>query len=78
MPAPPFQPQPVPASNSGGCSTALVIIGIIVGVIVLAVIIIAIVVNRAEGQSKDGARGVSSAVVTAPGPDGRADRNGLL
>ncbi|MFJ8431832.1 protein kinase [Kitasatospora sp. NPDC094019] len=77
MPAPPF--QPAPASNSGGCSTALVIIGIIVGVIVLAVIIIAIVVNRAEGQSTGGStRGVSGAAVTVLRLDDQADRNGLL
>ncbi len=69
----------MPASNSGGCSTALVIIGIIVGVIVLAVIIIAIVVNRAEDTTKSGStRGVSGAAVTVLRLDGQADRNGLL
>ncbi|MFC5665848.1 protein kinase [Kitasatospora misakiensis] len=79
MPAPPFQPQPAPASNSGGCSTALVIIGIIVGVIVLAVIIIAIVVNRAERDSKSGSKTrVSGPTATVLHLDGPADRNGLL
>ncbi|MFB6890142.1 protein kinase [Kitasatospora sp. NPDC056327] len=77
MPAPPF--QPAPASNSGGCSTALVIIGIIVGVIVLAVIIIAIVVNRAERDAKSsGSTRVSGTVATVLRLDGPADRNGLL
>ncbi|MFF8769924.1 protein kinase [Kitasatospora sp. NPDC015120] len=77
MPAPPF--QPAPASNSGGCSTALVIIGIIVGVIVLAVIIIAIVVNRAERDTKSGpASRVSGPTATVLHLDGPADRNGLL
>ncbi|MEV6975440.1 protein kinase [Kitasatospora sp. NPDC093806] len=78
QPMPPFQPAPA-ASNSGGCSTALVIIGIIVGVIVLAVIIIAIVVNRAE---RDGTTGKTSRVggqtATVLRLDGPADRNGLL
>ncbi|MEV7782934.1 protein kinase [Kitasatospora sp. NPDC088351] len=77
MPAPPF--QPAPASGGNGCSTALVIIGIIVGVIVLAVIIIAIVVNRAEKDagSGTGTRGAerTAAVLRLDGP---ADRNGLL
>ncbi|MFB7472770.1 protein kinase [Kitasatospora sp. NPDC056184] len=78
MPAPPF--QPAPASNSGGCSTALVIVGIIVGVIVLAVIIIAIVVNRAERDStKSGSSTrVSGQIATVLHLDGPADRNGLL
>ncbi|MFE7560973.1 protein kinase [Kitasatospora sp. NPDC057500] len=77
MPAPPF--QPAPASNSGGCSTALVIIGIIVGVIVLAVIIIAIVVNRAERDTtSDTNSRVSGEIATVLHLDGPADRNGLL
>ncbi|MFB8235267.1 protein kinase [Kitasatospora purpeofusca] len=77
MPAPPF--QPAPASNSGGCSTALVIIGIIVGVIVLAVIIIAIVVNRAENETKSrGAGHDVGATAVVLRLDGQADRNGLL
>ncbi|WP_380277574.1 protein kinase [Kitasatospora purpeofusca] len=78
MPAPPF--QPAPASNSGGCSTALVIVGIIVGVIVLAVIIIAIVVNRAERDNTKSGSGsrVSGQTATVLRLDGPADRNGLL
>ncbi|MFE7191254.1 protein kinase [Kitasatospora sp. NPDC057541] len=77
MPAPPF--QPAPASSGGGCSTALVIVGIIVGVIVLAVIIIAIVVNRAERDTKTGPNSrVSGQTTTVLRLDGPADRNGLL
>ncbi|MGW2543356.1 hypothetical protein ACWC5I_21370, partial [Kitasatospora sp. NPDC001574] len=76
MPAP-F--QPAPASNSGGCSTALVIVGIIVGVIVLAVIIIAIVVNRAKNETAGGSTSrVSERTATVLHLDGPADRNGLL
>ncbi|WP_406201375.1 protein kinase [Kitasatospora sp. NBC_01560] len=77
QPMPPF--QPVPASNSGGCSTALVIVGIIVGVIVLAIIIIAIVVTKAEkntSTSKSTYGSGRSAVVLQV--DTPADRNGLL
>ncbi|WP_327678985.1 protein kinase domain-containing protein [Kitasatospora sp. NBC_00458] len=77
MPAPPF--QPAPASNSGGCSTALVIVGIIVGVIVLAVIIIAIVVNRANNETDSGTTSRSAGrTATVLHLDGPADRNGLL
>ncbi|MFB7616950.1 protein kinase [Kitasatospora sp. NPDC056181] len=74
QPMPPF--QPAPASNSGGCSTALVIVGIIIGVIVLAIIIIAIVVTKSEkstGTTKS-PRG-TAAVLHLDIP---ADRNGLL
>ncbi|MFI9327659.1 protein kinase [Kitasatospora sp. NPDC052868] len=77
MPAPPF--QPAPASNSNGCSTALVIVGIIVGVIVLAIIIIAIVVTKAQndssGKSTSRYTGQSATVLHL---DGFTDRNGLL
>ncbi|WP_395295188.1 protein kinase [Kitasatospora hibisci] len=77
MPAPPF--QPAPASNSGGCSTALVIIGIIIGVIVLAIIIIAIVVTKAE---KEGTTTKTTRSAERPATvlylDTPTDRNGLL
>ncbi|MFI6848651.1 protein kinase [Kitasatospora sp. NBC_00085] len=77
QPMPPF--QPAPASNSGGCSTALVIVGIIIGVIVLAIIIIAIVVTRAEKSSSSATspRGAER-TATVLHLDTPADRNGLL
>ncbi|MFI6444818.1 protein kinase [Kitasatospora sp. NPDC050543] len=48
MPMPMPTLVPAPAKNSNGCSTALVIVGIILGVIVLAVIIMAIVITKAD------------------------------
>jgi serine/threonine-protein kinase len=53
MPMPMQQPvfAPVPATNNNGCSTALVVVGIILGVIVLVIIIIAIVVTKADNTT---------------------------
>ncbi|MEU3572674.1 protein kinase [Kitasatospora sp. NPDC036755] len=74
-PMPPYQ-QPK-ASSGGGCSTAVVVIGIIIGVLVLAGIIIAIVVNKADqktgGKFSHSERPANVLVVDLP-----ADRNGLL
>ncbi|MFJ9946410.1 protein kinase [Kitasatospora sp. NPDC091207] len=75
MPAP-F--QPAPASNSGGCSTALVIVGIIIGVIVLAIIIIAIVVTKAEKDSGTKSSRSAERPATVLHLDDLPDRNGLL
>ncbi|MFF1907436.1 protein kinase [Kitasatospora sp. NPDC058218] len=72
----PTQFQPAPASNSGGCSTALVIVGIIIGVIVLAIIIIAIVVTKAEKDTKSSRSAERPATVLHL--DDLPDRNGLL
>ncbi|MFI9360185.1 protein kinase [Kitasatospora sp. NPDC053057] len=70
---PPYQ-QPKP--SSGGCSTAFVVIAIIVGVLVLAGIIIAIVVNKAEKTTNGKFHSERPAAVVVVGP--QADRNGLL
>ncbi|MEU6233269.1 protein kinase [Kitasatospora sp. NPDC047058] len=78
QPMPPFQPVPA-SSSSGGCSTALVIVGIIIGVIVLAIIIIAIVVTKAEKTTKSGSTTYgSSGAATVLYLDTPVDRNGLL
>ncbi|WP_063763168.1 protein kinase domain-containing protein [Streptomyces sp. NRRL WC-3742] len=73
-PMPPYQ-QPKP--SGGGCSTAVVVISIIVGVLVLAGIIIAIVINNAQDKTKTkvlhGAPAMSVTVV-----DGRGDGNALI
>ncbi|MET9612472.1 protein kinase domain-containing protein [Kitasatospora indigofera] len=52
-PMPMQQPvfAPVAATNNNGCSTALVVVGIILGVIVLVIIIIAIVVTKADNTT---------------------------
>ncbi|MFJ6775839.1 hypothetical protein ACIQOV_33605, partial [Kitasatospora sp. NPDC091257] len=75
QPMPPYQQPKAP--TGGGCSTAVVVIGIIVGVLVLAGIIIAIVVNKADvktgGKYSHGERPANVLVVDLP-----ADRNGLL
>ncbi|CAM5458498.1 protein kinase [Streptomyces viridifaciens] len=73
QPMPPYQ-QPKP--NGGGCSTAFVVIAIIVGVLVLAGIIIAIVVNKAEKNTNGKFHSERPAAVVVVGP--QADRNGLL
>ncbi|MFF7994075.1 protein kinase [Kitasatospora xanthocidica] len=73
QPMPPYQ-QP---KASGGCSTAVVVVGIIIGVLVLAGIIIAIVVNNADkktgGKFSHADRPANALVVDVP-----SDRNGLL
>ncbi|MFI2607940.1 protein kinase [Kitasatospora sp. NPDC018619] len=73
-PVPPYQQ---PKAAGGGCSTAVVVIGIIVGVLVLAGIIIAIVVNKANEKTggKFGHAQSPAAVLVLDAP---ADRNGLL
>ncbi|MFJ3214951.1 protein kinase [Kitasatospora sp. NPDC086801] len=78
QPMPPYQQPKAP--SGGGCSTAAVVIGIIVGVLVLAGIIIAIVVNKAQDDRArtktghtTGERPAAVLVVDLP-----ADRNGLL
>ncbi|MFF2541213.1 protein kinase [Kitasatospora sp. NPDC058063] len=75
QPMPPYQQPKAP--TGGGCSTAVVVIGIIVGVLVLAGIIIAIVVNKADvktgGKYSHGERPANVLVADLP-----ADRNGLL
>ncbi|MFD9129242.1 protein kinase [Kitasatospora sp. NPDC059571] len=48
----PFAPKPAQTNNSG-CSTALVVVGVILGVIVLAVIIVAIAAAKGEQKSND-------------------------
>ncbi|MFI9269956.1 protein kinase [Kitasatospora sp. NPDC052896] len=63
-PAPYQQARPVPANNSG-CSTALVVIGVIVGVFVLIVIIAAIVATKAKDNSSTTDGAVRPAVVAA-------------
>ncbi|MBD0691288.1 protein kinase domain-containing protein [Streptomyces sp. CBMA123] len=70
---PPYQ-QPKP--SSGGCSTAFVVIAIIVGVLVLAGIIIAIVVNKAQNTTNGKFHSERPAAVVLVGP--QADRDGLL
>ncbi|MFE7590316.1 protein kinase [Kitasatospora sp. NPDC057512] len=76
QPMPPYQ-QPKAPTSGGGCSTAVVVIGIIVGVLVLAGIIIAIVVNKADektgGKFSHADRPAGVLVLDLP-----ADRNGLL
>ncbi|MFH8380057.1 protein kinase [Kitasatospora sp. NPDC018058] len=74
QPMPPYQ-QPKP--NGGGCSTAFVVVAIIVGVLVLAGIIIAIVLNKAKNDTKTkyGHAERPAAVLVLDRP---ADRNGLL
>ncbi|PYC87493.1 serine/threonine protein kinase [Streptomyces tateyamensis] len=47
----PTQFAPVKANSNSGCSTALVVVGVIVGLIVLVVIILAIVATRTTGSS---------------------------
>ncbi|WP_316522320.1 protein kinase domain-containing protein [Kitasatospora brasiliensis] len=75
QPMPPYQ-QPKAPTSGGGCSTAVVVVGIIVGVLVLAGIIIAIVVNRAEQKTgtKVGHAERPAAVLVVDLP---ADRDGL-
>ncbi|MEV7775153.1 protein kinase [Kitasatospora sp. NPDC086791] len=72
---PPYQQPKAP--GGGGCSTVLVVVGIIIGVLVLAGIIIAIVVNNADkktgGKFSHADRPANVLVVDLP-----ADRNGLL
>ncbi|MEV7186497.1 protein kinase [Kitasatospora sp. NPDC093102] len=76
QPMPPYQ-QPKQPTSGGGCSTAAVVIGIIIGVLVLAGIIIAIVVNKANqktgGKFSHAPLPANMLVVDLP-----ADRNGLL
>ncbi|GAA5005340.1 hypothetical protein GCM10025734_44360 [Kitasatospora paranensis] len=48
----PFAPKP-PSSNASGCSTALVVVGVIFGVIVLAVIIVLIAAAKGQQKSND-------------------------
>ncbi|WP_224285077.1 protein kinase [Streptomyces sp. LS1784] len=76
QPMPPYQ-QPKQPAGGGGCSTAAVVIGIIIGVLVLAGIIIAIVVNKANeksgGKLSHAPLPANVLVVDLP-----ADRNGLL
>ncbi|MGW3075220.1 MULTISPECIES: protein kinase domain-containing protein [unclassified Kitasatospora] len=76
QPMPPYQ-QPKAPSGGGGCSTAVVVIGIIVGVLVLAGIIIAIVVNKANEKS-GGKLGHADRPANVLVLDLPADRNGLL
>ncbi|MFC8451971.1 protein kinase [Kitasatospora sp. NPDC057223] len=69
MPMPmPMQQQPVfaprPAASNSGCSTALVVVGIILGVIVLVVIIIAIVATKADSTTGYGSLPAPSTAVT--------------
>ncbi|MGA5817004.1 protein kinase domain-containing protein [Kitasatospora sp. NPDC094028] len=73
-PMPPYQ-QPKP--SGGGCSTAAVVIAIIVGVLVLAGIIIAIVINKAQEKtgSKVGHAAPPAAVLVLDVP---TDRNALI
>ncbi|GAA1275124.1 hypothetical protein GCM10009665_73000 [Kitasatospora nipponensis] len=59
--APYAPPRPVPANNSG-CSTALVVIGVVVGLIVLVGIIIAIVATKTTSDYS-GAPGLPTTVV---------------
>ncbi|MFE4977184.1 protein kinase [Kitasatospora sp. NPDC056651] len=75
QPMPPYQ-QPK-ASTGGGCSTAVVVVGIIVGVLVLAGIIIAIVVDRAQ-QKTTGKVGHAERPANVLVVDLAADRDGLL
>jgi serine/threonine-protein kinase len=72
-PQPVFTPQPA-ANNNSGCSTALVVVGVIIGVIVLAVIIVGIVAAKKE-KANTGTYG-SSAPVTSVylGADGSVTR----
>ncbi|MFG2904192.1 protein kinase [Kitasatospora sp. NPDC048286] len=76
QPMPPYQ-QPKAPSGGGGCSTAVVVIGIIVGVLVLAGIIIAIVVNKANERS-GGKLGHADRPADVLVLDLPADRIGLL
>ncbi|MFJ9459539.1 protein kinase [Kitasatospora sp. NPDC101447] len=73
QPMPPYQQPKAP--GGGGCSTVVVVVGIIIGVLVLAGIIIAIVVNNADkktnGKFSHSARPANVLVV-----DLAADRNG--
>ncbi|RKT16797.1 serine/threonine-protein kinase [Streptomyces sp. 1114.5] len=77
QPMPPYQQPKAP--SGGGCSTAVVVVGIIIGVLVLAGIIIAIVVNNADKKTNGkfshagGERPADVRVLDLP-----ADRNGLV
>ncbi|MFE5580352.1 protein kinase [Kitasatospora sp. NPDC056531] len=75
QPMPPYQ-QPKP--NSGGCSTAFVVVAIIVGVLVLAGIIIAIVVNNAQDKTKSKFGGHAARPASVLVLDQPTGRNGLL
>ncbi|PBC78660.1 serine/threonine protein kinase [Streptomyces sp. TLI_235] len=55
----PFVAKPQPANNNAGCSTALVVVGVIFGVIVLAVIIVLIAAAKGE-QNKGNSYSSSS------------------
>ncbi|MEV6211768.1 protein kinase [Kitasatospora sp. NPDC051914] len=55
----PFVAKPQPANNNAGCSTALVVVGVIFGVIVLAVIIVLIAAAKGE-QNKNSTYGSNS------------------
>ncbi|GAA2739560.1 MULTISPECIES: protein kinase domain-containing protein [Kitasatospora] len=51
MPGPQF--TPTRTANNGGCSTALIVVGVIVGVIVLAVVIVAIAATAGSKSTTD-------------------------
>ncbi|MFJ1753747.1 protein kinase [Kitasatospora sp. NPDC088134] len=51
LPGPGPLPYRPPASNSNGCSTALIVVGVVFGVIILAIIIVAIAVSGNTGSS---------------------------
>ncbi|WP_083976848.1 protein kinase domain-containing protein [Kitasatospora azatica] len=61
---------PVKANNNNGCSTALVVVGVIIGLIVLIVIIIAIVATKTSSStSLPALPTVLSQLQTGPGPN---------
>jgi serine/threonine-protein kinase len=67
----PFAPKP-PTSNANGCSTALVVVGVIFGVIVLAVIIVLIAAAKGEQKNNQysGAPAPASIASVLPGVPG--------
>ncbi|MEU2627926.1 protein kinase [Kitasatospora sp. NPDC007106] len=60
----PFVAKPQPGNSNAGCSTALVVVGVIFGVIVLAVIIVLIAAAQGE-KNKGSSYGSSSLGATA-------------
>ncbi|MDH6120045.1 protein kinase [Kitasatospora sp. GAS204B] len=68
--APYQQPPALVKADNRGCSTALVVVGVIIGLIVLMVIIIAIVATRSTDTSSSGLPHLPAVVAQlSPGPD---------
>jgi len=68
-PQPTFVPTPA-TNNNSGCSTALVVVGVIIGLIVLAVIIVGIVATKSEKDKSSTYGSQRPAAVLDLGQDG--------